>query len=129
MRRRDVLAVAALTVIGMVGVVHAADADITGTWKYEVSFNDNKFEQTLKLKHADGKVTGTLVGRNNMEFTVDDGKIKDGEVTFSVTREFNGNKRTSKYKGKLDGDSIKGKIEFERDGSTSSIDWDAKRQK
>jgi len=29
-----------------------------------------------------------------------------------VTREFNGNKVTSKYTGKLSGDSIKGKMEF-----------------
>lgn len=128
MRRREILALA-LACIGMAGVVHAADADPNGTWKYEVMFGDNKFEQTVKLKFADGKLTGTHIGRNNNETAIDDGKFKDGEVSFSLTREFNGQKRTSKFKGKLDGDSIKGKIEFERDGSTNTIDWDAKRQK
>ena len=35
---------------------------------------------------------------------------------------------TSTYKGKLSGDSIKGKIESTRDGQPQSRDWDAKRE-
>jgi hypothetical protein len=50
-------------------------------------------------------------------------------VTFSVTRERNGQKRTTKYNGKLEGDTIKGKAEFQRDGQTQSRDWEAKRDK
>jgi hypothetical protein len=50
-------------------------------------------------------------------------------VTFSVTREFNGNSFTAKYSGKLDGDTIKGKVDTERNGETRSRDWEAKRSK
>jgi len=37
--------------------------------------------------------------------------FKDGTVSFAVTTEFNGNKRTTKYSGKLEGDKITGSSE------------------
>ena len=54
--------------------------------------------------------------------------MKGDEISFTVTREFNGNKVTSKYNGKISGDSIKGKIETERDGNNQSRDWNATRE-
>ena len=60
---------------------------------------------------------------------IDDGTYKDGEVSFTVTRERNGNKFTTKYKGKVSGDAIKGKIESERNGQKNERDWEAKREK
>jgi hypothetical protein len=74
------------------------------------------------------KLTGKLAGRNN-DTDIEDAKIKGDEISFKVTREFNGNKFTAKYNGKLSGDTIKGKIETERDGNTRSSDWEAKREK
>ena len=57
-----------------------------------------------------------------------DGTCKDGVVAFSVTTEFNGNKRTSKYEGKLAGDTITGSVERPgRDGNVTKTDWVAKR--
>jgi hypothetical protein len=53
--------------------------------------------------------------------------LKGDEITFSTTREVNGNKMTSKYSGKISGDTIKGKMEFERNGEPVSRDWEAKR--
>jgi hypothetical protein len=44
-----------------------------------------------------------------------------------VTRERDGNKFTIKFKGKVSGDTIKGKSEIDRDGQTQSRDWEAKR--
>ena len=73
-----------------------------------------------------------MPGRNGgdpRETAISDGKVKDDEVSFSVVREFNGNKMTSKYSGKVSADTIKGKIETERDGNTRSRDWEAKRAK
>lgn len=123
---------AALIVViaGSVGITRADDKpDPTGTWKWSVTFNNQTREQTLKLKLEGDKLSGTMVGRDNQETAIDDAKFKDGEVSFAVTRERNGQKRTTKYKGKLDGDTIKGKAESERDGQTNSRDWEAKREK
>jgi hypothetical protein len=103
--------------------------DPSGTWKWSVTFNDQTREMTLKLKLEGDKLSGTMLGRDNQETAIEDAKYKDGEVAFTVTRERNGQKFTIKYQGKVSGDTIKGKTEFQRDGQTQSRDWEAKRQK
>ena len=110
----------------------AADAKVDGTWKWSFTTqNGETRESTMKLKQDGEKVTGTVTGRQGAETEIKDGKVdKDGNVSFNVVREFNGNSRTQKYAGKVDGDTIKGKIEMQgRDGETRSRDWEAKRAK
>ena len=129
MKRREFLAFG-ITLIGLAGLAQAADKpDPTGTWKWSVTFNDQTRDVTLKLKMDGDKLTGAMLGRDNQETKIDDATFKDGEVAFSVTRERNGQKNTTKYKGKLDGDAIKGTIEMTRDGNTTNRDWNAKREK
>jgi len=122
---------AAFVLLAFVGLVTPARAaeDPTGTWKWTVTFNDQTREATLKLKLEGDKLTGTYVGRNNTETPIENASFKDNTVSFTVTREFNGQKFTTKYHGTLSGDTIKGKIEMERDGQAQSRDWEAKRQK
>jgi hypothetical protein len=103
--------------------------DPTGTWKWSVTFNNQTREMTLKLKLEGDKLSGTMLGRDNQETAIEDAKYKDGEVSFTVTRERNGQKFTIKYQGKVSGDTIKGKAEFQRDGQAQSRDWEAKREK
>jgi hypothetical protein len=115
---------------GLVGVARAEDkAGPTGTWKWTVKLGEQELNFTLKLKAEGDKLTGTLSRREGQESKIEDGTYKDGEVAFKVTREFNGQKIVIKYKGKVSGDTIKGKSEFDRDGETMSRDWEAKRAK
>ena len=109
----------------------AADAGkVDGTWEWSFTTpNGQTFEQKAKLKQDGEKLTGVIIGRNNQETEIKDGKIKDGELSFTVTRERQGQTMTTKYAGKIDGDKIKGKTERERDGQTQSNDWEAKRAK
>jgi len=110
-------------------------ADPTGTWTWSMQGRQGGTPRvsTLKLKADGEKLTGTLstpAGRQGgeaRETAIKDGKVKGDEISFSVTREFNGNTMTSKYNGKVSGDAIKGKMEFERNGETQSRDWEAKR--
>ena len=131
MRRLMLTAAAlAMTAAWLSSFARAEDsADPTGTWKWSVTFNDQTREFTLKLKLEDGKLTGAMMGPNNQETAIEDATFKDGEVAFAVTRERNGQKFTIKYKGKVSGDTITGKSEFERNGETRSRDWEAKREK
>ena len=94
-----------------------------------MTFNNNTREQTLTLKLDGDKLTGTLLGRNNQEIPIDNASFKGDQISFTVTREFNGQRFTTKYSGTIKGDTITGKIEMERDGQTISRDWEAKRQK
>jgi hypothetical protein len=102
---------------------------IAGTWTWTSTFGGQTRERTLKLKFEKGTLSGSLSGREGQETAIQDAKFKDGEISFVVVRERDGQKMTSKYTGKLTGDTIKGKIEFERDGQTQSRDWEAKRAK
>ena len=129
LRKGAWLLAAALGLVFSGLVSHARAADTaTGSWKWEFKRqNGDAVDVTLKLKQDGDKLTGTISGPNGSETAIEDGAVKDGEVTFKVTREFNGNKFTQKYNGKLSGDTIKGKTERERDGQTISRDWEAKR--
>jgi hypothetical protein len=112
------------------GLARAEDKpDPTGTWKYSFMAGNQTREATFKLKLDGDKLTGAVLGRDNRETPIEDAKYKDGEVSFKVTRERGGNKTVSKYSGKVSGDTLKGKIEFERDGQTQSRDFEAKRVK
>jgi len=111
-------------------------ADPAGTWTWSTPGRNGgeprKF--TLKLKVEGEKLTGTLAtpGRGQdaqvRETEITEGKVKGEEISFAVVREFNGNKMTTKYTGKVTADTIKGKTEFERQGETQSREWEAKRE-
>ncbi len=127
----------AILALGAAAQAQAQDkkADPTGTWAWTTPGRDGGPERktTLKLKLEGEKVTGTISapGRQDApprEIAIADGKLKGDEITFTVTREFQGNKFVSKYSGKISGDAIKGKIETERDGQARSRDWQATRE-
>ena len=117
-----------LALVGLAGLARAEDKpNPNGTWKWTVNRGGEDREMSVKLKVDGEKLTGNFVSPDGQETAIEDGKYKDGEVTFKVTREFNGNKLVIKYKGKVSGDTIKGKSEVERDGETRNRDWEAKR--
>ena len=116
----------AVALVACVGVARAEDkSDPTGTWKWTVDFGGQTREVVLKLKRDGDKLTGTITGRNNQENKIEDGKFKDGEVSFKVTRERDGQKFEMKYTGKVSGDTLKGKTEF----GDQSREFEAKRVK
>jgi hypothetical protein len=116
-----------LTLVTSASAIKAAD-DPTGTWNWPLENLGWTFQVSAKLKLEGGKLTGTYTGRN-MDSPIENGTFKDGNVSFTVTRDLGGTKFTMKYSGTLRGDTITGKIEGERDGQKTSADWNAKRQK
>jgi hypothetical protein len=128
------IALTAIMALGFLAEVKAEDKkEPTGTWTWTRPGRNGGPDQkiTLKLKKEGDKITGVITspGRNGQTRDTDikDVKVKGDEVSFSVTREVNGNTMTMKYTGKFTGDTIKGKTETERDGQTQSRDWEAKR--
>lgn len=128
--RRLVVGALVVAFIGLTGTARAEKkASPAGTWKWTSTFGGQKRERTLKLKLDGDKLSGGLAGRDNKDTPIEDASYKDGQVSFKVTRERDGKKFTTKYSGKLSGDTIKGKAESEIDGKPQSRDWDAKRAK
>jgi hypothetical protein len=123
------MAVAAVVaILGLVGVARAAE-DPTGTWKWTTTYQGKSRDATVKLKLEGDKLTGTVPGQGTQEVAISDAMFKDGNVSFSVDREVNGQKITQKYSGTVSGDTIKGTIETTRGGQSQSREWEAKRQK
>jgi hypothetical protein len=105
-------------------------ADVNGTWTWTTPAQGNRPERTsiLKLKTEGDKLTGTINGRQE-DIKITDGKVTGDEVSFKVSRTGNnGNTFTQKYTGKVNGDAIKGKVTFERNGEEQTRDWEAKRK-
>src|ERR1043166_8624768 len=114
--------------ITMTATVRAAD--VNGTWTWTTPGRNGGPERTsvLKLKTEGDKLTGTINGRQE-EIKITDGKVTGDEVSFKVSRPAQtGNTSTQKYAGKVSGDSIKGKVTFERNGEEQSRGWEAKRK-
>ena len=130
----SLLATLTCAILALTAVARVEAADASGTWTWTTAGRDGGPGRvsTLKLKVDGEKVTGSISspGRQGAEprqTEIEKGKLVGDELSFAVTREFNGNKMTQKYHGKVSADAIKGKIEFDRQGQTQSRDWEAKR--
>ena len=131
-RMRFVAGLVALGLVaGFAGSSRADDkkANATGTWTWTFKTqNGDEISNTLKLKQDGEKLTGNLTAFGS-DTDITDGKVEKGDhIAFTVNREFNGNKFTIKYKGKVEGDTIKFTSEFERDGEVRKREFEAKRQ-
>lgn len=122
---------------GMLVQVQAADtkADPTGTYVWTQPGRNGGADRTntLTLKLDGDKLTGKVQspargGGDPTSTEIKDGKVDGSTISFTVTREFNGNSFSIKYSGKLADGVIKGKTESERNGETQSRDWEAKKQ-
>jgi hypothetical protein len=131
--------VGAIFVTGLLMQAKADDAQVkavdpTGSYIWTTPSRNGGSDRTntLVLKLDGDKLTGKLMTprRNGETNTVDiaDGKVTGAVVSFYVVRTFNDNSFTNTYTGTLGDTSIKGKVEFTRDGETQSHDWEAKKQ-
>ncbi len=74
-----------------------------GTWNLEIQTDDG---QTLKaavnLKKDGDKLGGTFVGVDGTEVKLDEASVKDNELAFKVTVDFQGSELVAKFKLKPD---------------------------
>ncbi|MBM3883915.1 MAG: hypothetical protein FJ387_30135 [Verrucomicrobia bacterium] len=128
--------ISTLLALGVVAQLQAQEkkVDPTGLWSWSMAGRQGGEPRkiTLKLKLEGEKLTGVMTspgrqGAEPRETPIENGKLKGDELSFTMTREFNNNRFVQKYVGKVAADTIKGKIEFERQGETQSREWEAKR--
>jgi hypothetical protein len=111
------VAFAAFTTIGA--------ENAAGTWKWTLS--EQSGETILTLKQEGEKLTGSYTNQFG-KAEINDGTLKGDVVSFKVKRDFNGQEFIIKYSGKLAADKITGKAEFDVNGETRGLDWEAKRE-
>jgi hypothetical protein len=102
--------------------------DPSGSWKWTMTTPNGDIESTATLALKDGQITGTY-SNSYGDSAISNGTFKDDAIAFDVVRDFGGNKFVLKYRGKLDGDTIKGTIDIPGidGGDPRKADWNAKR--
>lgn len=130
-------------------VAPVSAATAAGTWTFVESGRGGSptTAHTLKLEHHDGKLTGILARGETVPAPkskagaaelrpipapppdqITDASFHDGVLTFSVSREVNGQIRTWKYSGKVSANKIKGSSEIPgAKGSPVKRTWVADR--
>ena len=106
--------------------VAAFAAEVDGKWKatFEAP-NGQTIQSMFDFKAEGSNLTGTVTGRTG-EAKIQDGKIDGDTITFTVTRNFNGQDLKIGYKGKVASDEIKMTVSF---GEDRTFDMVAKREK
>jgi len=102
-------------------------ADVNGKWVAQVPGQGGQTrETTFNFKVEDGKLTGTVSGRQG-DTPIADGKIDGDNISFSRTINAQGNTIKINYKGKVSGDEIK--FTVTREGAENAQEFTAKRSK
>lgn len=116
----------------LVFCIAALAAEVDGKWTGQVQGQQGAMDITFVFKAEGEKLTGTLTNQFG-EVAIQEGTIKGEALAFKVTREFNGNKFTLKYTGKLAGDEIKLTRTFEGEApggqAPPPVDFTVKRAK
>ncbi len=89
--------------------LEAAGAAV-GTWELTSTTQQGTRTSTLTIKED---MTGTYKSRDT-ETPVQDLKVDGDQVSFKITREFQGNLVTMEFKGKIEGTTLKGQFITER---------------
>ena len=102
-------------------------AAVDGKWTWKGGQNQDQV-MILEVKQDGEKLTGTLT-RGDQQTEIKEGTIKGSDVAFVVVRTVNGQERRHSFKGKLDGDTIKGEIAFTTQNGDQKREWTATRVK
>ncbi|MEO5926178.1 MAG: hypothetical protein ABIR70_20315 [Bryobacteraceae bacterium] len=90
-------------------VMVALGADVDGKWTRETQGKNGPQVQTLTLKSAGGKLTGTMErgGGKGAPAEITDGTIEGANVSFKITQNFGGNENVQTYKGTVSATELK----------------------
>ena len=106
----------------------ALAANPTGVWKWTTHSPTGDIDTTLKLESVDGKLAGAYSNQFG-DTAISNISLQGDVIAFDVVRNFDGNKYAVKYRGKIEGDTIKGTIEApgHDGGEALKLEWIAKR--
>ena len=111
----------------------------SGTWELALTSTNTPVrptENVLKLKLADSALTGTLSNVSTVNgksrvynWAIKDAKLQGSDISFTVTHPFQVGHGivTTRYEGKIEGDTIKGTCRIEFSGHTYTRGWEATR--
>jgi len=107
----------------------APKVDFSGNWNWSFTApNGFVHEPTLRIKQSGSKLRGVIYGKRGGSLPVRDVRItKESKVAFTLDREFYGFPMEVKFIGKLEKNTIAGKMGVFVNGNSRVFDWTARR--
>ncbi len=107
----------------LISLAAAQEVRVAGTWDITLETGRGTANPSMTLAQDGEKITGTYRGRLGESKL--GGTLKGNAIQFSVTLKFQDQPVTISYRGTVDGDSMKGTVQF---GDRGSGSWTAKRR-
>jgi hypothetical protein len=85
----------------------ALAADVDGTWTGTVSTPGGEFPVNFTFKADGANLTGSMLGQDNNQIPIRDGKIDGNNISFTISLDFGGQEMKLSYKGVVAADEIK----------------------
>ena len=103
------------------GAPAAAAAGVAGDWDLTIDSPQGKRTVGLSIKDEGGKLSGKIKNQQG-ETALDSIAVTGSDITFAMTRDIQGQKMVFTYKGKIDGNKMKGEVDF---GGMATGAWEA----
>jgi hypothetical protein len=102
---------------------------LEGIWQWEYTAPDGgKVTPRLRFRMKEGVLVGNSRFRRGSEAPVTNLTVKEGVVSFDVVRErHDGEEVLTQYRGRLNGDTIKGRVTSKAEGEPQTHEWAARR--
>jgi hypothetical protein len=100
--------------------------DVLGTWELRLETPNGVIEPKITITSDKDGLHGRYVSPFG-EREAKNVELKDGQLSWEISGERDGNQFNAVYRGKPQGDSIKGTNEFDFNGNSATIDFTGKR--
>lgn len=112
------------TLLILAATLSGEPANVAGKWSGALQLESISSKPTLTFVQDGEKLTGTYQGYYGASPI--EGTVKEKEIAFTVTYNIEGSKIQAFFSGTVDGESMRGRVEFEGAGSGT---WSATRAK
>ena len=102
-------------------------ARIAGDWRWSTSAFTDEQDYTLSVNQHFQEIDGTLSVKGK-RMRVSDARLAGDSLSFSSTVEVKGHEVTLRYRGRITGDFIQGRV-MQEGSYAGSYDWTAARSK
>lgn len=107
-----------------------AAPDPSGTWTWTVTRpGGESFSPKLTIACRGDAVSGSSTGPRGEEMPIQDGRYKDGALTFRLSRDGDEGKFQARFSGKVSKEAITGTIVVAFGGEERTMPWEAHRAK
>ena len=112
--------------IGSAASIAAAQnsaTDPSGTWRWKYEMNGKTREDAVSLNLDSGRVTGTFRGQPEKPIDVQEAKLKDNQLSFTVEYKLKDQSVSLTFAGKIKQDDLEGTVTVTTEAGTEEYPW------